>query len=209
MKLLSTVKSSRWKNSFLVHFYVCLSAAGVCVCHAVTLVHIPYVSVIVLYYCRFQSISMLIMEIALCWWMEHVHMFTCLLSFQIMVVKLPLTLVLISHRFSTMPFWLSLTVLHQFIFLLCKLSNRLRGEKVVHIDLVPYTFNSPRKTCHSSMCCCHVSVAYILSLPEYTLMSYVYPLESQSVLCFLGIYCLKTTLPLKSTMISSTAKCSD
>jgi hypothetical protein len=51
----------------------CPSADGVYVFHAVILVHIPHVLVMVLYYRRFQSVSMLITRIALCWWMVQVR----------------------------------------------------------------------------------------------------------------------------------------
>ena len=58
----------------------------------------------------------------------------------------------------------------------------------------------------------HVVPRGCLSFPKYTLMSYVYPVESQSFkilmpkrLCFFGMYCLKITLPLKETT-SSTAR---
>jgi hypothetical protein len=50
----------------------CLSAAGIRVHCAVTLVHIPHVSVVVLYCGRFQSVSVLITEITFCWRMMHV-----------------------------------------------------------------------------------------------------------------------------------------
>ena len=58
--------------------------------------------------------------------------------------------------------------------------------------------------------CCAVCC---LSFPRYTFMSYVYPVESQSLkilmskrLRFFGMYCLKITLPLKETITSSTAR---
>jgi len=108
MKLFNT-QVQQVKEQFL-HPLPGLSADGVCVCHVVTLVHIPHVSVIVLYYHRFQSISMLIMEIALCWWMVHVcqHVY---MSFQVMAVRLSLTLVLVTPFHSISKFlWHALSI---------------------------------------------------------------------------------------------------
>jgi hypothetical protein len=50
-----------------------LSANGIIVCHAVRPVHIAHVNIIVLYYGRFRSISMLFTEIIFCWKMMHIH----------------------------------------------------------------------------------------------------------------------------------------
>jgi hypothetical protein len=52
MKLLGVVRSRRWKNSFF--------ANGGRVCHLVRFVSIPYVSVVVLYSVKLQSICMVI-----------------------------------------------------------------------------------------------------------------------------------------------------
>jgi len=66
-----------------------------------------------------------------------VSIFTSLLSFQIMAVMLPLTLVLMSPHFSLrfflnfcgMHFQFSLTVLQQFMVLVCKLTDKSGGKK--------------------------------------------------------------------------------
>jgi len=66
IKLLRMVRSRRWKNSFFLHFQVCLLREKK-FCHAVRFLHISLVSVIALYFGRFHSFSLLITETTLQW----------------------------------------------------------------------------------------------------------------------------------------------
>jgi hypothetical protein len=48
------------------------------------------------------------------------------------------------------------TILHEFIFLVSKLSENLGNKKIVHKQFESYTFISARQMFNSCMCCSHV-----------------------------------------------------
>ena len=108
-----------------------------------------------------------------------------------------------------MPLLFALTVPQQYICFLAKTSNNAGEEKklsMYHLLACPSTsLVSFVTVAWVAVKCCAVRC---LSFPRYTL-SYVYPVESQSLkilmpkrLRFFGIYCLKTTLSLKEKITS-------
>jgi len=154
--------SSRWET------FLCplsgLTADEVSVHHAVTLVHLPHVSVIVLYSGRFQSVLMLITEITFSWRMiyvhQHVYVPFVLRNHHCEVTPHPsLNVTHYSFRFFLKPsgihFWFSLTVPLHFTVLVCKSSNKSKGRKKnVSVEFMPYSLKPWCKSCHSCMSRC-------------------------------------------------------
>jgi hypothetical protein len=102
--------------------FPCLSANGVTVCHVVTLVYIPLVSVIVLYDGWLQSVYILITEITFCWRTMHIcqHVYI-LFVFPNHSCQVTLHLSLYFQFGQTVP--------RQFIAFVCKLSDESGEDK--------------------------------------------------------------------------------
>ena len=120
------------------------SLNGVIVHHAVRFVHIPHMSITVLYYGQFHSFAVLITKITLCSWRMHVYQYVYIsFVFPHYGCQVTLTLVFISPHFNFMfcqkffgiSFLLGLTVPQQFIFLVCKSSNNNGDEKKLSMQL--------------------------------------------------------------------------
>ena len=201
----------------------CATADGVTVGHSVTLVHIAHMLVIICHNLRLYSFSSSIAEITFCWGTEYSSkckrlscpatilsssqpwflrkclLFSVLLCSVLGVVACLSCLAWHCHNSKSVS-WLS----HQITMEKKKLSiyNLWPRSFIYLVSSVTVAWVAV-KCC--AMCC--------LSFPKYTFMSYVYPVESQSLkilmlkcLRFFGVYCLKITLLLKETITSSIAR---
>jgi len=207
LQLFHRVMSKSWTNNFLSTsmFSQWLNSCW-SFCPIIDVAHLPTV----VNNDRFLSFPMFVTKVAFFWWSVHIYQYVhisfvipdhccqvtsdpskdvTLFQFQCLTVKVP------CHFFTILTYSPTGVQVISYVW---------RWAEIVHIKFMTYSFYFPIRMCSGHCLCCILACPFPVKFPYNVYMSCCRVCKSlyQSVLCFLGIYCLKITLPLKSTTTS-------